>query len=103
MAAPGRRGLFRAAVHHLQGRGRESDRLIPGWPYQPVAALESGPTSWTAILDAVRLPPAEDATAVTAAKLRAVLTRQDKAAPKFGDLLERNLTASAPNSKWVGT
>jgi hypothetical protein len=47
----------------------------------------------------VRLAPAEDATAVTAAQLRAVLTRQDKAAPKFGDLLERNLTASAPNSK----
>jgi hypothetical protein len=88
---------------HLWGRGRESDQLIPGWPYQLVAALKSGPTSWTAILDAVRLTPAEDATAVPAAQLRAVLTRQDKAALKFGDLLKRNLTASAPNSKWVGT
>src|SRR3954471_10068141 len=38
---------------HVYGRGRESDQLIPGWPYQFVVAVESGPTSWTAILDAV--------------------------------------------------
>jgi transposase InsO family protein len=30
------------------------------------------------------------------------LTRQDKAAPKFPDLLRRDFTASAPNCKWVG-
>src|SRR4051812_50179921 len=30
------------------------------------------------------------------------LTRQDKAAPKFPDLLRRDSTASAPNSRWVG-
>jgi DDE superfamily endonuclease len=60
---------------HVYGRGRESDQLIPGWPYQLVAALESGPTSWTAILDVRRLGPAEDATAVTAAQLRAVVGR----------------------------
>lgn len=47
----------------------------PGWPYQLVVACESGPTSWTAVLDAVRLGPAEDATAVTAAQLRAVVGR----------------------------
>jgi hypothetical protein len=40
-----------------------------------VVALESGPTSWTAILDAVRLGPSDDATAVTAAQLRAVVGR----------------------------
>src|SRR3954471_22872175 len=60
---------------HVYGRGRESDQLVPGWPYQLVAALESGPTSWTALLDARRLGPAEDATAVTAAQLRAVVGR----------------------------
>src|SRR3954464_121786 len=60
---------------HVYGRGRESDQLIPGWPYQFVVAVESGPTSWTAILDAVRLGPADDATAVTAAQLRAVVGR----------------------------
>jgi putative transposase len=35
-------------------------------------------------------------------KRRGGLTRQDKAAPKFGDLLKRDFTASAPNQKWVG-
>jgi DDE superfamily endonuclease len=60
---------------HVYGRGRASDQRIPGWPYQVVVALESGPTSWTAALDAVRLGPADDATAVTAAQLRAVVER----------------------------
>src|SRR3954470_2816139 len=60
---------------HVYGRGRDADQRIPGWPYQVVAALESGPTSWTAILDAVRLHPADDATAVTADQLRAVIAR----------------------------
>jgi transposase InsO family protein len=30
------------------------------------------------------------------------LTRQDKTAPKFPDLLRRDFTAAAPNSRWVG-
>src|SRR4051794_26702533 len=60
---------------HVYGRTRKSDQFLPGWPYQLVAALESGPTSWTALLDVVRLGPAEDATAVTADQLRAVIER----------------------------
>jgi hypothetical protein len=60
---------------HVYGRGRDADQRIPGWPYQVVAALESGPMSWTTVLDAVRLGPADDPTAVTAAQLRAVVAR----------------------------
>jgi putative transposase len=30
------------------------------------------------------------------------LTRQDKTAPKFPDLVKRNFTAERPNAKWVG-
>jgi len=30
------------------------------------------------------------------------LTRQDKTAPKFGDLLKRDFTAAAVNTRWVG-
>lgn len=60
---------------HVYGRGRGQAQLIPGWPYSFVAALESGRTSWTAILDAVRLGPADDATAVTADQLREVVNR----------------------------
>jgi hypothetical protein len=61
---------------HVYGRGRRgAKQRIPGWPYQLVVALESGPTSWTAALDVVRLGPADDATALTAAQLRAVVGR----------------------------
>ena len=49
--------------------------MIPGWPYSVVAALETGRSSWTAVLDAVRLGPTDDATAVTAAQLREVVDR----------------------------
>ena len=35
-------------------------------------------------------------------KRRGGLTKQDRAAPKFPDLLKRNFTAQAPNTKWVG-
>jgi transposase len=40
-----------------------------------VAALSPGPSSWTAVLDAVRLGSEDDATAVTAIQLRAVVER----------------------------
>lgn len=35
-------------------------------------------------------------------KRRNGLTKQDKTAPKFPDLVKRDFTASAPNRKWVG-
>lgn len=39
--------------------------MVPGWPYSVVAALEAGRTSWTALLDALRLPPGADVTDLT--------------------------------------
>ncbi len=60
---------------HVYGRGKGAAQLIPGWPYSFVAALEPGRSSWTAILDAVRLAPVDDATAVTAAQVRDVVDR----------------------------
>ena len=60
---------------HTYARGKGQAQMIPGWPYSFVAALETGRTSWTALLDAVRLQPADDATAVTAAQLREVVGR----------------------------
>jgi hypothetical protein len=50
-------------------------QTIPGWPYSIVAVLGSGRSSWTAPLDAVRLVPGDDATAVTAAQIRQVWQR----------------------------
>ncbi|MFF1792559.1 transposase, partial [Kitasatospora sp. NPDC058243] len=36
---------------HVYGRGRNADQMILGLPYSFVAALETGRTSWTAVLD----------------------------------------------------
>src|SRR5215469_3911105 len=60
---------------HVYGRGKGQAQMIPGWPYSVIAALEPGRTSWTAVLDAIRLGPDDDETAVTAAQVREVITR----------------------------
>jgi hypothetical protein len=60
---------------HVHGRSRAAAQIIPGWPYSVIASLSPGPSSWTAVLDAVRLGPEDDATAVTAIQLRAVVER----------------------------
>jgi hypothetical protein len=58
---------------HTYARGKGQAQMIPGWPYSFVAALEPGRTSWTAILDAQRLGPDDEDTAVAAAQLRTVV------------------------------
>jgi hypothetical protein len=60
---------------HVYGRGQNQAQLIPGWPYSIIAALEPGRTSWTAILDALRLGPADDVAEVTATQVRDVVLR----------------------------
>jgi hypothetical protein len=60
---------------HVHGRAKGNAQMIPGWPYSVVAALGSGRSSWTAVLDAVRLGPTDDATVVTAAQLRQTVDR----------------------------
>jgi hypothetical protein len=64
---------------HVHGRGRNAGQRILGWPYSFVAALGPGASSWTAPLDAVRLGPGDDDTAVTAAQLREVAGRLEQA------------------------
>ncbi|MCJ0907227.1 transposase [Rhodococcus sp. ARC_M6] len=63
------------AFCHVYGRGKNQAQLIPGWPYSFVAVLEPGRTSWTAVLDAVRLHPDDDDTTVTATQVRGVVGR----------------------------
>src|SRR5690349_14028201 len=46
--APGR------SFCHVHGRGKGGAQMIPGWPYSFVAALETGRTSWTHVLDIQR-------------------------------------------------
>ncbi|GGR37325.1 hypothetical protein GCM10010282_32460 [Streptomyces roseolus] len=57
----------------VHGRTKTASQFVPDRPYSFVAVLEPGAASWTAVLDAVRLGPADDATAVTAAQLRGVV------------------------------
>jgi len=60
---------------HVHGRGRGAAQLIPGWPYSFVVALEPGRSSWTAVLDVLRVGPLDDVTEVTAAQVREVVGR----------------------------
>ena len=76
---------------HTYGRGKDQHIGVPGWPYSFVVALESGRSSWTAPLDAVRLAPGADLAAVTAAQLRDVLSR----------LIESGHWASGDPAVWV--
>lgn len=58
---------------HTYGRGKDTHIMVPGWPYSIVVAVETGRSSWTAPLDAVRLAPGDDAATVTAQQMRQVV------------------------------
>ncbi|WP_245771072.1 transposase [Actinacidiphila guanduensis] len=56
------------------GRANAKHQMMPGRPYSVVVDLESGRTSWSALLDAVRLTPSAD-TAATTAQVREIIER----------------------------
>ncbi|MFI2354618.1 transposase [Streptomyces anulatus] len=58
---------------HTYGRAEGAYELVPGWSYSIVAALTSGPTSWTAPLDALRLRPGDHLQQVTADQLHRIV------------------------------
>jgi hypothetical protein len=60
---------------HTHGRGKGQAQMIPGWPYSFIAALEPGRTSWTAVLDVMRVSPDDDHTDLAATQLRTVVQR----------------------------
>lgn len=60
---------------HTFGRCLGKHQMVPGRPYSIIAALETGRTSWTALLDAIRLEPGADVAAVTAVQVRDVVGR----------------------------
>src|SRR5229473_65933 len=72
---PGAATSPRRLFCHVYGRGKGQAQMIPGWPYSVIAALEPGRTSWTAVLDAVRLGPDDDEAEVTAGQVRDVVAR----------------------------
>ena len=60
---------------HTYGRGEQKQQMIPGWPYSVIAALETGRTSWTGVLDTQRLEPGADVAAVTTVQVREPVDR----------------------------
>jgi len=61
-----------------------SRKTIPGWPYSFVAGLEWGASSWTALLDVVRLGPDHDATVASVQQIAGVLGRLERAGALHG-------------------
>jgi hypothetical protein len=60
---------------YVRGRGKSAGQAVAGWPYSFVAALGPGASSWTVLLDAVRIGPGDDETELAAAQLREVAGR----------------------------
>ena len=59
-------------------------KTIPGWPFSVAAGLEWGASSWTALLDAVRIDPADDPTIVAVDQVRTVVGRLARAGALAG-------------------
>jgi DDE superfamily endonuclease len=77
--SPGR-GFYYSPSRHSAGQP-----IVAGWCYSWIARLRFARDSWTAPVDARRVPPGEDLGQATAAQIRAVTGRLDigEAAPLF--------------------
>ncbi len=77
MAAAGRQHLlgWDRSFCHTFVRGEGKHQMVPGRPYSIEAAPATGRTSWTALLNAVRLEPGADVAAVTTAQIRELFER----------------------------
>jgi hypothetical protein len=74
------RGFYYSASKHSAGKP-----IVAGWSYQWVTQLDWAHDSWTAPMDARRIPPAADATEVTATQVRDLVGRlgETGSAPVF--------------------
>ena len=59
------RGFYHSASKRSAGQP-----IVAGWSYQWVSQLNFAPDSWTAPLDAMRIPPSADATTATIEQVR---------------------------------
>ena len=67
------RGFHYSASKHSAGQP-----IVAGWSYQWVTQLDWAPDSWTAPLDAMRIPPGTDATTATIDQVRRLAGLIDK-------------------------
>lgn len=74
------RGFYYSASKHSAGQP-----IVAGWSYQWISQLNWAPDSWTAPVDAVRIPPSADATTATVDQVRGVVEvlPEDAAVPMF--------------------
>lgn len=64
------RGFYYSASTHSAGQP-----IVAGWSYQWITQLDWAKDSWTAPMDAARIPPAADAVAVTVTQVRDLIDR----------------------------
>ena len=62
------RGFYYSASRHSAGQP-----IVAGWHYQWICQLSWTPDSWTAPVDVLRIPPADDPTMATVAQLRRIV------------------------------
>jgi hypothetical protein len=67
--SPGR-GFYYSASKHSAGKP-----IVAGWSYQWICGLDWAADSWTAPVDAARIPPTEDTTTATIAQVGALVAR----------------------------
>ena len=74
------RGFYYSASKHSAGQP-----IVAGWSYQWITQLDWAPDSWTAPLDAMRIPPTVDATTATTEQVRRLvgLLNDDGDVPMF--------------------
>ncbi|MCB9427726.1 MAG: transposase [Actinobacteria bacterium] len=70
------RGFYYSASKHSAGQP-----IVAGWSYQWITALDWAHDSWTAPMDATRIPPDTDAVSATATQIRALTTRLTQTQP----------------------
>jgi transposase InsO family protein len=89
----------RAQVDAAVGKAFRAARGLPGSPRLWTDLRELG---WQLSEKTVAESMRRQDLVARRIKRRSGLTRQDKTAPKFPDLVKRNFAADAPNTKWVG-
>lgn len=96
---PTKTQLRRAKVDAAVAAQFTAHRGLHGSPRLFVDLREAG---WTVSEKTVANSMRRQGLVARIIKRRNGLTRQDKTAPKFPDLVRRDFTATAPNTKWVG-
>lgn len=106
---PAVRGPGRVAHRHRPATGAGVDAAV-AQAFTAARGLHGSPRLWSDLRDlgwqlsekTVAESRRRQGLVARRIKRRNGLTRQDKTAPKFPDLVKRNFTADAPNLKWVG-